>query len=1240
MNNNTAEQNDRSIKEVSSGRSGRSGEREIELQNQLLDLQENYTALSQRHAKLISDMTRARDNEEPSGPTSEYTDTAIERLNRSNSFAEAVEQVVLEYEKTIQSLETSLTSTRGSLSGTESSLLEKESKLAYIETVNHQLQSRLQKMMDRESSTETYLQDLENKLHGHNTGEEKNTTIITELKKEIARVRENEAGCEDYISTLEERLAEGEQDMELMQREIDRLEHVVERQRSLGKLDNLLLELDSTKSQENRPNGKEDGEDVERPTSKAESHKSAEGPPDHAPLFRKRAPTPIDSSSTPPIQESAAEEDYIPEQYARIPENGTYDYAPPSPAQSQFVEDKLESVQQELIDLRVEHESTIHEFDQMSTNYESVLRNLAILQDQLDEARHSKKMGLMAETASRGTSPPESPFQRPASFLADARVSELKDTEEQPSSSRSLSSELSLLGESATSTDLTETYGQATSNQDEMEAQRLAAQDKEEALQRELEKLRKEKARIQRIHEEEHEELHLQLRISMDQLSELRSRDRSGNSTSPSQLLRRKSSQSLAVLDRAQRAFNNLRRIAGEHFPDDPEILDNFELNLESAMRELQNRSDRIQDLEHEVHSIRREMDSKAAMIAGLTRERTSIQSSPMDISVVAIMERRIEDSETELHRTRSRLALREEELNSAKNALTAASGESQSDAVQLLEELTKERQLNAEQASKIAELQNEVRDAKEAQDQLLGTLQNSKDTLDKTIQDLQGQLAREKAEALKQEQTVRETAQKEIGSYQERIEALQTTIAENKETISAQLNRVAGLEKSHSQINAHIEDRSADTSDEDLQSHRDAAGQLEKTIAQNKEVIEAQQQRLTTLEQSYEEAVAELETLRTKEAAAAAALAEAETRAAQQAAAAEVAQETLAKVQSELSENQSNLAEQIAYVAKLQSSHDESQALLKELETSTSATDEDKTRHSEAHAELEAEIMERNATIAEHVATISALEAQHTSTQLELQKTIAKEQGHSKLLEELEQQLTYTFDESQETANRLKELTSEHESLRTTSDASAQTIATLESEIAALKTRVTELELELSTVGARAQSRSNSTSSTNAALRKSSSSVSLPSPPPAIPLPPLPGALPATPAATSPSIARRPSKDYVATHIEDQEARIKTLEKQLQAEKALTATLEEALTDCEKTMKRLTTDRDSFQARASQVQQELERTKNESQSSRYSMQAVEEERLARQKAEAAREQLEMRMQALSKKKQRSFACF
>lgn len=647
---NASESSERTITKGGQTRTDRSNEKEMELQNQLLDLQENYGHLSARHAKLISEITRARDCQE-SANNSEYTDSAEERLARSNSFAEAVEQVVLEYEKTIQSLETSLSSTRSSMAGTESSLLEKETKLAYIETVNQQLNTRLQKLMDRESATENYLHDLESKLDGHTSGEEKNASIIAELRKEIARARENEAGCEDYISTLEERLAEADQDLELMQREIDRLEHVVERQRSLGKLDNLLYELDSLNAQQEvkktadraeLANGKESVKDVQGESEKiveANGKRYSDGVPSiesvpevdetfldtledglengrHSPNGRQSPMSEVSGSATVTSERA----------YARIPqitlgEHTAIEYPPQSPAQSQFVADKLESVQQELFDLKVEHEATINEYDQMSANYEAALRDLATIQDQLDEVRHSKMV------PSRETSPPPSPNQRPTSFLVDARVSDLGEAEigARSSSSRSLSSELLLAGDLRVSSETIYEENPQIRIREDLEMQRKGGA-KEEALARELESVKIEMQEALQAQEQEHDRLHMQLRQSLDQLAEMRHKERASGVISPSsasQLVRRKSSQSLAVLDRAHRSFTNLRRIAAEHLADQPEVLENFELNMDAALRELQSRSDRIQELEIDIISLKKEMDSKSAIITGLARERS-----------------------------------------------------------------------------------------------------------------------------------------------------------------------------------------------------------------------------------------------------------------------------------------------------------------------------------------------------------------------------------------------------------------------------------------------------------------------------------------------------------------------------------------------------------------------------------------------------------------------------------------
>lgn len=170
---------------------------------------------------------------------------------------------------------------------------------------------------------------------------------------------------------------------------------------------------------------------------------------------------------------------------------------------------------------------------------------------------------------------------------------------------------------------------------------------------------------------------------------------------------------------------------------------------------------------------------------------------------------------------------------------------------------------------------------------------------------------------------------------------------------------------------------------------------------------------------------------------------------------------------------------------------------------------------------------------------------------------------------------------------------------------------------------------------------------------------ASLPSPPPAIPLPPLPGSAggqtsptanaASVPVPPTPTQANRPSsKDLAVAQIhEDQEARIRTIEKHLFAEKQLTQTLEEALTDLERQSNKMKSEVDAWRRRATELELELkeakEREKNggADKENRWSMLQVEEERKKRQDAERARAHLEERMNAISKKKKKgSLNCF
>lgn len=166
--------------------------------------------------------------------------------------------------------------------------------------------------------------------------------------------------------------------------------------------------------------------------------------------------------------------------------------------------------------------------------------------------------------------------------------------------------------------------------------------------------------------------------------------------------------------------------------------------------------------------------------------------------------------------------------------------------------------------------------------------------------------------------------------------------------------------------------------------------------------------------------------------------------------------------------------------------------------------------------------------------------------------------------------------------------------------------------------------------------------------LRKTASHTSLPSPPPAIPLPPLPGSPPSV-AAPSPPTSRHASKDITGTAaqvqlVEDQEARIRNIEKHLFAEKQLTATLEEALTDLEASSTKLKSEMDGWRRKCVSLEEELSTLRKERNNSRLSVQQLEEEREKRMRIEAERANLEQRMKALSemksKKKKSGINCF
>lgn len=1017
--------------------SERSNEREIELNNHVLDLQENYSALSARHAKLITELTKAREHEDEETPLLRDTvgDAALERLKRSNEFRDTVETVVLEYEQTIQSLEASLTTTRSSLASNESELLEKEAKISILEQQTQSLQARIQKAIDREGSNEEYVKSLEAQIDNSVSGIEKNDTVISELREKLQKARENETSAEDYISTLEERLAENEQEVDLMQREIERLKHVVERQRSIGKLDNLLYELDSIR----QTDGKGD-EALVNGHSKKLSDPFAE-PRSSEPSSRQLnnnadaiAEEDEDQSSTagaaPPVIDKTEGQDGTETPKISIKTLTPEDEVemPQSPAQSRYVEDKLEAVTRELLDLRMEHGDFVQDYERLDSKYQKALATIASLQDVVEEARHRRPS--LAGSSRRG------------SFLADAGVNGLKTEDGQPSSSRTLSAELSLAesGNMSTPDEEMDTTAEISETETAVPhpdvvphsdaATELAAQNESDIL-RELESLK-------RLHAEKEErmlelnqnfsELQEQHQDTLDYVEELKTEVTKAQMVRPSsptaQIIRRKSSQLVIANDRSNRAFASLRNIALENFEEDPDTIQNFELNLNSIMTELHTRTEKVQELEAEVGSVKKDMEDKIRLINGLTKERSSLKtSSPLDISVVSTMQEQLRHSEEQIQELKGSHSQREQELLAQianlkmSVAPTAASDEPPSPltapAVQPLDSFAGDEQ------SHVAKLQDDLAQLQSKYEQHQHA---SARELQSAMQTLQDDHAARVAE-LEQSRGINADAEleQEKAKHAELVTALQAQVEEHRTTATSHAARIAELEELHSKILQQVEEdvEASQLKEKELDTHKSLVSNLEMQIEQHKAAVDFHEQSLETLKQSHTN---ELDKLSAELAA--------------QQNSTETLQADLTKAKADMESLLVGVSAALEEETDMTQIHSKIQGLVEErkslsgkMEQALSELDSHRKELSEANETVERlkkESTELTSSNEQLKSTIAELETINADVLKKYQQISDKEQKSSRLVQELEEQLNANFDQHAAATNRLSALQTE----------------------------------------------------------------------------------------------------------------------------------------------------------------------------------------------------------------------
>lgn len=1013
-----------------SERASQQYEREMELQNQLLDFQENYTALSLRHSKLISEISRVRDNDAADTPILRGTvgDSALERLKRSNSFADAVEDVVLEYEKTIQALESSLSNTRTSMSGQESDLLEREARISLLESQNHQLQARIQKAVERDASNEDYVKSLERQIDSSVSGNEKTDTTITDLREKLQKARENESSCEEYISTLEERLAENEQEVEVMTREIERLKHVVERQRSIGKLDNLLYELDTVRQTDPKSDDPVTNGHSRGPSDPfIEKRASINGQPQldgtrhfsttvDAIAEEEDVERPTTAGATSGKGDSVAHDDTLSIKSISVKgltaRNGVEE--PSSPAQSRFVHDKLDSVTQELFDLRVEHEGTLQDYEKLASKYQEALRTLASLQDTVDEARHGSS--------------------RPSSFLGNAEATGLDKELGKPGSSRALSAELF----PADSGNIT-TPENVTDAGDEQPVGRRSSTASIESgysvpksiLVRELQALKtlhaEKEDRVTEL-KRDYSDLQEQHQDALDYVEELKSEVTKAQLTarpsSPSvHMIRRKSSQALLSNDRSNRAVNSLRSLALDKLDEEPALA--FENNLSAIMNELATRSERVQELEFEVASVRKEMEGKMTLISGLTKERSSLKaSSPLDISIVSTMQDQIRQTEEQMRELKSSHAQRELELReqvalltasarspgSSDNALSAQhlSDGTESNANSAEDDATRHRQLIS-LTNEAAQWQSKHVEAIEAtkasERQHLSTVRELESAMEQLqanhtarLTELEDSRGAEATAVLEQERT----------KHAEVVAALQAQVDEHKATAGSNAARLAELEQSHASIIQQVEEDSQARAltEKELDTHKSLIANLENQIEEHKAAIDYHQQGMDSLQKSH---ATELEKLTSEIA---------------------THKEFATVLQTDLSTAKGELETLLLGISTAlnQETTDVGQ-VPSQIESLVEARKSLTTRMDQALDDLQAarlELSDATKTIDTFKDNMKEFEVINAETLKELERVSEKEQKSSRLVQELEDQLNQNWDQHEATNNRLSALQTE----------------------------------------------------------------------------------------------------------------------------------------------------------------------------------------------------------------------
>ncbi|EPQ26854.1 uncharacterized protein PFL1_05489 [Pseudozyma flocculosa PF-1] len=184
-------------------------------QREILEWQDKYASLSQKHSQLTAEVTKLRAQLDP----------AKHRGTDQDDYFKLAEPIIVEYEKSIDALEGQLNLTKAALAYVEDMVNEQqaimEDQSAKLQTVESEmeakemtvveLQSKLAKLQLRETSADAYAKELEARLEGITTRGDTDAALVADLRKEAAKLRDSARTTESYVKDLEAKLASADE---------------------------------------------------------------------------------------------------------------------------------------------------------------------------------------------------------------------------------------------------------------------------------------------------------------------------------------------------------------------------------------------------------------------------------------------------------------------------------------------------------------------------------------------------------------------------------------------------------------------------------------------------------------------------------------------------------------------------------------------------------------------------------------------------------------------------------------------------------------------------------------------------------------------------------------------------------------------------------------------------------------------------------------------------------------------